>query len=146
MIVFDLDGTLALGHKREHHLLKNPKDWDAYFSECKTDEPCFPIIQIALALKQAGNNIQLWSGRSGSVNQLTIEWLVDNNLDIFNAYRFRDPDDRTQDDILKKQWLDDHNKTWPDDPVTLVFEDRKRVVDMWRANGVVCCQVAPGDF
>ena len=28
----------------------------------------------------------------------------------------------------------------------LAFEDRERVVDMWRRNGIQCCQVAPGDF
>ena len=36
----------------------------------------------------------------------------------------------------------------PEDRARLVavFEDRKRVVDMWRENGVTCYQVAPGDF
>ena len=28
----------------------------------------------------------------------------------------------------------------------LVFDDRQRVVDMWRRNGIQCCQVAPGDY
>jgi hypothetical protein len=26
------------------------------------------------------------------------------------------------------------------------FDDRQRVVDMWRRNGITCFQVAPGDF
>lgn len=33
-----------------------------------------------------------------------------------------------------------------DRPVQMVFEDRARVVDMWRKRGVLCAQVAPGDF
>ena len=28
----------------------------------------------------------------------------------------------------------------------VVFEDRKRCVDMWRRNGITCLQVAEGDF
>jgi hypothetical protein len=28
----------------------------------------------------------------------------------------------------------------------MAFDDRARVVKMWRDNGVPCCQVAPGDF
>jgi hypothetical protein len=29
---------------------------------------------------------------------------------------------------------------------TIAFDDRNRVVDMWRTNGIICAQVAPGDF
>jgi hypothetical protein len=28
----------------------------------------------------------------------------------------------------------------------IAFDDRNRVVDAWRANGIICAQVAPGDF
>ena len=28
----------------------------------------------------------------------------------------------------------------------LVFDDRTRVVNMWRARGIMCAQVAEGDF
>ena len=35
---------------------------------------------------------------------------------------------------------------WLGSPVTIIFEDRKRVVDMWRRRGIVCAQVAEGDF
>jgi hypothetical protein len=30
--------------------------------------------------------------------------------------------------------------------ITLVFEDRNKVVKMWRDLGICCCQVAEGDF
>ena len=32
------------------------------------------------------------------------------------------------------------------DDVFAVFDDRQQVVDMWRANGLTCFQVADGDF
>jgi len=28
----------------------------------------------------------------------------------------------------------------------MVFDDRDQVVEMWRANGIPCFQVAPGNF
>lgn len=28
----------------------------------------------------------------------------------------------------------------------IVFEDRKRMVEAWRSRGIMCVQVAPGDF
>ena len=48
------------------------------------------------------------------------------------------------DDDLKRKWLDLARKRGfsPD----LVFDDRKRVVDMWREEGVKCFQVEPGEF
>jgi hypothetical protein len=51
--------------------------------------------------------------------------------------------DYRQDAIVKAEWLE----ALPEDqrPV-LAFDDRQQVVDMWRAHGVRCCQVAPGDF
>ena len=146
MIVFDLDGTLALDHHRKEHLLKEPKDWDTYFSLCGKDEPCTPLLEILDTLGHI-HNIALWSGRSMVVWADTAAWLQAHGIyNYLHEVRMRAVDDRTQDDILKRQWLHEHNAAHPDDVVTLVFEDRKRVVDMWRAEGIVCCQVAPGDF
>ena len=30
--------------------------------------------------------------------------------------------------------------------IATVFDDRNKVVDMWRKEGLLCCQVAEGDF
>ena len=50
------------------------------------------------------------------------------------------------DDKLKQHWLDD---LFPGDKkknIVCVFDDRNKVVDMWRKNDLTCMQVAPGDF
>ena len=39
------------------------------------------------------------------------------------------------DELIKADWNPD-----------MVFDDRNQVVDMWRANGIPCLQVAPGNF
>ena len=138
-IVFDLDGTLALDKQREHHLLKTPKDWDAWHNECHLDEPHHPIVRLAKDLDVTGHRIEIWSGRSDQVIGLTYLWLADHGLSNF-PLRMRKQGDHREDTIIKQEFLAEFGR--PD----LVFDDRQRVVNMWRSLGIVCCQVAPGDF
>lgn len=147
MIVFDLDGTLALDDHRRHFLLPQEggeKDWDSYFAACGGDAPAKPIIHLLRRL-HGTDRIVLWSGRSDSVREQTEIWLAQHGLlALFDEVRLREADDRTADDELKRRWLNEARANGL--VVELVFEDRQRVVDMWRAEGIVCCQVAPGDF
>lgn len=147
MIVFDLDGTLALDTHRSHHLKKEPKDWDTYFSLCEEDEVNLYLRELLAMLYSSRVRIAIWSGRSATVRPQTERWLMRNGIwSYIWDFRMRKADDRTQDDVLKERWLHEWDKTNPSDPVTIAFEDRARAVEMWRRNGVVCCQVAPGDF
>ena len=50
------------------------------------------------------------------------------------------------DDTLKQNWLD---LLFPDnkkEDIVCVFDDRDKVVKMWRDNGLTCFQVAEGAF
>ena len=58
--------------------------------------------------------------------------------------RMRPDDSRIKDYDLKEGWLEEVRLEGGF--VTAVFEDRRQVVDMWRANGVTCYQVAEGDY
>jgi hypothetical protein len=52
--------------------------------------------------------------------------------------------DYRADDIVKEEFLD---RILADEYGTQrVFDDRDRVVTMWRRRGLVCCQVAEGNF
>ena len=53
--------------------------------------------------------------------------------------------DYTPDDELKEFWLNKLNGGGFSRLVA-VFDDRNKVVAMWRRHGVRCFQVAPGDF
>ena len=57
----------------------------------------------------------------------------------------RDEGDYTPDDELKAQWyenmlIEDRHR------IKGVFDDRDRVVKMWRSKGLTCFQVGYGDF
>lgn len=141
-IIFDLDGTLADAEHRTHYL-KRPsaeKDWRAFYAECNKDAPCMPLIRTLLALVATGHDVEIWTGRSDEVAQKTHDWLTANG--IFDVpVRMRKLGDHRPDTVLKKEWMDELSAK----PM-LAFEDRASVVAMWREHGIVCCQVAPGDF
>lgn len=145
-IVFDLDGTLANIEHRLHFINGPKKDWPAFFRACVHDVPIPPLVQLCQQLILAGNRVEIWSGRSDMVYAETVAWLsrhLNRHAIGYAALRMRKDGDYRADQIVKAEWLEamSHNE-WPD----LVFDDRKRVVDMWRAHGIKCCQVEPGEF
>lgn len=88
--------------------------------------------------------------KSENLREQTEHWLRYNilahmNWSNQNQLKMRPAGDYTPDDVLKESWL---HAMSPEDRARLVmvFDDRDRVVNMWRRNGVVCAQVAPGDF
>jgi hypothetical protein len=138
-VVFDLDGTLALTEHRSHFLTgPGPKDWRGFYAACDQDQPNLPIIATLIELGES-HDVEIWSGRSDEVRDKTEAWLERHQLDTVRL-RMRAAGDHRPDTILKAEWLDEGRK--PD----LVFEDRTSMVAMYRARGIVCCQVAPGDF
>ena len=140
-VVFDLDGTLALTEHRAHFLNRpgREKDWRGFYAACDKDEPCHPIIRTLLALDATGAHVEIWSGRSDEVRDKTTAWLAEHGL-AHIAIRTRKAGDHRPDTVVKAEWLDEGRKP------NLVFEDRASVVALWRSRGIVCCQVAPGDF
>lgn len=140
LIIFDLDGTLALTHHRDHFIQDRKKNWRAFFAACIDDKPNLPVIAMFNALKTQGYRLEIWSGRSDEVRKETENWLKE--FQIFpDKLQMRPKDDFTPDHLLKEQWL----KNSPMKPF-IIFDDRNKVVNMWRKNNVPCFQVAEGDF
>lgn len=146
-VVFDLDGTLADCEHRLHHIALPPhgeadwpaQNWAAFHAECHADTPILPIQSVAAAIIDAGHRVEIWTGRSDDCRAATAQWLADHGLGSLPLI-MRQGDDRTADYRLKRGWITERGK--PD----LIFEDRASVVAMWRAEGIICAQVAPGDF
>ena len=146
LYIFDLDGTLALIEHRRHFVEGETKDWRAFFAACGDDEPNIPVISVLRALRKSGAEIWIWSGRSDEVRGTTEYWLdVHGIMKNSDWLRMRKAGDHQPDVDLKASWLSELN---PLDRRRLAatFDDRQSVVDMWRANGITCFQVAPGQF
>lgn len=142
IIIFDLDGTLALIDHRRHFVDKSSGvkvDWNAFFEACDKDEPNTPVI-LANRLV-TGYHIIILSGRSEAVREKTIRWLARHEV-YYDELRMRAEGDYQPDETLKEAWL----KQIGPDNIICVYDDRDKVVAMWRKNGVTCFQVAPGNF
>ena len=146
IVIFDLDGTLALIDDRRDLATKdNGKfDWDVFFNpdNINLDLPNQPVINMANMLHKQGFRIFILSGRSDVSHQATVNWLNDNG--VWWDHLVMRPQNQLYlpDNDLKQGWLDTIGK----DNVAMVFDDRNQVVDMWRQNGLTCFQVADGDF
>lgn len=147
LYIFDLDGTLALTEHRQHLVQRDKPDWKAFFAACVDDEPNIPVVDTLLRLLDCGCDVWIWSGRSSEVMEQTNAWLSD----ALGGYAHGVPltmrveGDFSPDEELKKLWLDDLT-TYDRRRLVAVFDDRDKVVAMWRAAGVPCFQVAAGAF
>lgn len=141
--LFDLDGTLADGTHRVHHLKSTPPDWRTYFSKCGDDEPIAHMVHLFRVLTRAGYPVVIVSGRSDEVRAETEHWLARHNLHPAKLV-MRKAGDHKPDDVLKMEMLEDlQAEGWL--PI-MAFDDRNRVVAAWRKAGIPCAQVAEGDF
>ena len=151
LYIFDLDGTLALIEHRRHILDWETRDkWRHFFAACDKDAPNEPVIATMERLRHAGADVWIFSGRSDEVRDKTVAWLAEHTSFMSHdlarpILQMRDEGDYTPDDELKRQWL---SNMLVGDRLRLVaaFDDRAKVVSMWRNNGVPCFQVAEGEF
>lgn len=151
LYIFDLDGTLSLTEHRVHMLHTGRRDgsaWRNFYAACHLDPPNIPVIKTMEKLRHHAD-VWIFSGRSDEVWHKTVRWLEEHTSfredDLVDVLTMRLAGDNTEDDRLKKSWYDNMLDI---DRQRLVatFDDRDRVVNMWRSQGVTCFQVAPGNF
>jgi hypothetical protein len=148
MYIFDIDGTLANCEHRLKHIIGPKKNWAAFDREGHKDTPITPIVQICNAVYATYTYpLVLLTGRGERTREDTLNWLAEHAVN-YDFLIMRPEGDHRPDTIVKwEQFCKfmavhkfDHSK------VQTIFEDRGRLVDMWRANGFHVCQVAEGDF
>ena len=145
IVIFDLDGTLALIEARRALAAKpdGKINWKTFFApkNIKLDLPNDPVITAFKAFAEQGFKMVILSGRDSISRAETRQWLKDNDIHP-DILWMRPRGSFTPDDVLKRTWLDELGA----DNVFCVFDDRDKVVQMWRNNGLTCFQVAPGNF
>jgi len=140
---------------------KKRQNYETFYNLCDQDPPIDKII-VMLHLMARDWNVVICTGRPETIRDKTVAW-----LDKHGIKQRLNNDDKTigsydklymrpiaypknmnlgsaSDVIIKAQMLLDMRTDgyfpW------CVFDDRKQVVDMWRSEGLLCCQVADGDF
>lgn len=147
-IIIDLDGTLCNTAHRQHHMKSKPKNWPAFYAGITQDTPnkwCRDLL-----FDMYSNNYDMSfifvSGRPDDYRDATWEWL-DKHIHCFPSQAklfMRKSGDYRQDAIVKTEIY--HEFIAPNYEVQFCIDDRKQVVDAWRALGLVCLQCAPGEF
>ena len=141
IVIFDIDGTLADVSERIHHLKKKPKDWNAFFGGMAQDKAVRSMVRLCNVLYASGIQILLCSGRIEEHRQETVQWLAQKGVN-YHDLRLRKDRDRRSDSVIKREMLAGIDKS----KILFVVEDRSRVIEMWRSEGLVCLQCAPGEF
>lgn len=144
IVIFDLDGTVADCSHRLHYIDGQIRDYKAFYDGIVDDTPLRHIIDLLRALAKSGDYILLGvTGRPITHLRETQLWLQEQFV-TYSAIFMRKEGDFRKDFIVKQEILEVIRKEFgePD----FVLDDRASVVDMWRANGIPCLQVAPGDF
>lgn len=149
--VFDIDGTLSDPTHRLHHIKGETKNWDAFFAACDQDAPIPHMVELARHLLTGTSEIVLFcTGRSDDVKDKTVKWLQRYFSDRQGPFigsedlYMRAAGDHRDDTVVKSELMD---RIIADgyQPI-MVFEDRSRVCQMWRARDIPCLQVAAGEF
>ena len=143
--IFDLDGTICDVSHRRQYVATKPRNWDAWNRGLMNDVP-HPAVKIVYqALRQQYEyDMIVVSGRSDDYKEQTIKWLTDNEI-FYDEIYMRKYKDHRDDAVVKGEIADEILKTHR---ILGVFDDRKRVVDMWAKRGiwVFDCGQGKGDF
>lgn len=139
-VIFDLDGTLADNSHRNAF-----EYW-----KLMDDKPIEFVVNMLKMYRTLGYKIICVSGRNAGTKgqptryfEMTQAWLDKHG--IYNDALFmRAHDDRRKDDITKAEIFWNHIAE--NYNVECAFDDRDRVVELWRRIGVNCAQIAFGEF
>jgi len=147
--IFDLDGTLTDSIDRaKKYLIKDEKDWDAFYTACATDKPIKPVCAVLKSLYSSGYDILFVTGRPESCRNQTLEWIREHLGDSIADSRhlfMRSAEDGFRADYVSKM-RNYHQYIEGDWSVVGVFEDREQCVRAWRDLGLQCFQVTDGCY
>lgn len=134
VILVDIDGTIALRGDRGAHdhdqAMEDGVNWD--------------IVNIVESLYYKYNVI-LVSGRDEKYRVITEYWLHAHGIMPYRlALLMRPLGDNRPDEVVKEEIY--KQQIWPHYKVVGVFDDRDKVVAMWRRLGLTCLQVADGAY
>lgn len=152
-IVYDLDGTIAnIDHRvplLDAEYETESEKWDTFFDACDGDG-VYPEIALLFDMLVhrcfiEDRKVEIWTGRSEKVREKTERWLrlhlrEFNSRGIKTELRMRAIDDFREDTEVKGDWIKEYGR--PD----LVFDDRTKMVNWWRDQGIACCQVRNSEY
>lgn len=146
VVIFDVDGTIADCEHRRKYVdgTLGYTDWNKFRSETAFDTPVQHICDIAKRFIKSGDHVAFFSARNESEREITEQqiskWIGDGHKGLF----LRPNDSYEPDEVFKANLADKFEELGG--KIDLVFDDRNKVVEMWKNRGTTVVQVAEGDF
>jgi hypothetical protein len=130
-IICDVDGTIAIRGER------SPYD----MTRVGEDTVNHIVAMVVKMFHMCDMKVIFTSGRDETARHDTMEFLERALMAPDFQLLMRETGDQRPDEIVKQEMLERIRAFYN---IILVLDDRQRVVDMWRANGLTCFQVNPG--
>ncbi len=146
LVVFDLDGTLADVRHRMHHIRPDPpvdpmtgkkvkRRFDLFHHACVDDGLIGPVAYFYNRfVADPVATVVVLSGRDHATYDKTVDWFKRNGLALPDEIILKQGDQHTP-DVEQKRLHADRLEAKYGRPIDMVFEDRDRVVQMWKDRG-----------
>ncbi len=135
-VIIDIDNTLCNSNPRFQLATKpNGKiDWDIAHTPAYiiTDEPFYPMIDLAKHYKKSGVEVILLTGRPESVRGVTVKWLKKYDIQYDQLIMRSWEDNFLKAAIYKKKMYETHIHS----DVICAYDDDQTIIDMWSDLGI----------
>lgn len=142
-VIFDMDGTIANVDHRLKYIMQDRKDWDTWNKLMPYDTPNIEICKLTHMYYEIGYVVIICSGRFEKYRKITKDQLDTWGIEYASLYMRADSDYRSDVDV-KYDMLRAIQESELD--LVMCFDDRDRVVKMYRDNDITCLQVKEGDY
>jgi hypothetical protein len=137
-----MDGVLSDAGTRQHFIERGRRDWHAFFEACGED-PLIEDVARLMDLLDADLQIVLLTGRPLRVQPQTLAWLERYKLR-WDLLIMRHVGDYSAAREFKQDTVYDLRTAGFD--LQLAFEDDRRNLEMFRAEGVPCIYIHSGYY
>ncbi|MGY6502701.1 MAG: phosphatase domain-containing protein [Acidimicrobiales bacterium] len=141
-VVFDMDGVLSDAATRQHYLDKPTQDWEGFFAACGDDSVIDEVARL-LQLLDSDLHIVLLTARPLSVQPQTLGWLDRYELR-WDLLIMREAGSYQASRSFKHRTVGELRDFGFD--LQLAFEDDRRNVEMFHAEGVPCVYIHSGYY
>jgi len=141
-VIFDIDGVLSDAAIRQHFIERGRRDWRAFFDACG-DDPLIEEVARLVGLLDKGLTVVLLTGRPLRVQPQTLAWLERYRIR-WDLLIMRDVGDYSAAREFKRDTVFDLRRYGFD--LRLAFEDDRRNLEMFRAEGIPCVYIHSGYY
>jgi len=141
-VVFDMDGVVSDASGRQHHLERPRRDWTAFFAAVGDDALIAEVARL-LDVLDDDLSVVLLTARPSTVQRQTLDWLERHGLR-WDLLIMRPPRDFGASSDFKREAARALRQAGFD--LRLAFEDDRRNVDMFHAEGIPCVYIHSGYY